>query len=330
MLLKIFSQHPKSLRIGSESRVAESYDLLVKRYEQFSTPKEQIDFIENTVFFGAKFKKNKYQYKNNTVNPLKDIINREDLSGKFNLDYMALIDKTIEQKNINYVVEKTPSNVFHAKELSLLYPDFKLIVIHRDVRDVVASLKKRYLNLLNNPEIFNHNIEIKKLDKDYNLIIDALFWSKLVKKSYESQAEYGKDKIKIIKYEELVSNPDNIIKSICSWLNEEFYPEMLNLKGRNSANQNTRKYIGINDSSVGNYKNILDDNEIAIIEKYAKKGMSILNLTKSNRKSNYLKSLQYEIESYFKIFNRIRKRVLLMNFKYTLNFSKRFLKKLIG
>jgi hypothetical protein len=213
MMSRLFSQHSKALKIGSESRVAESYYLLSKAYQKIKSNADKIHFLEENAFYGANFKRKKYQYQNKRKNLLEGNINESDLSHIFNLDYRKLINQSLSNNNLDFVVEKTPSNAFYAKEIEKLFPEFKMIIIHRDVRDVITSLKKRYLTLKKNPESYAENLDIKKLDKDYNLMIDALMWNKLVLKSYESLSKYGDDKIKIVKYEEFVEDPENIYKT---------------------------------------------------------------------------------------------------------------------
>jgi hypothetical protein len=328
MLFRIFSQHPKSLSIKSESRIAEAFELLENKYNKISSLEDKVSFIEKTAFYGTIFKKQKYEYVNNQKNLLAGSLTTEDISGVFHEDYRKLILKSLEKNDLNFIVEKTPSNVFHLKEISKLCEDFKLVIIHRDVRDVVASLKKRYMTLIESPEVFSHNLEIKKLDKDYNLVIDSILWNKIVLRSLKDVSIHGNDNIKIVSYEEFVNNPSKIIKSLCQWLAIDYDEEMLNLKSRNSANLNYKNLSGISANSVGNYKNILDIEEISIIEKYAEKGMKELNLEFHNQKINHLKKLKYEVKSYFKILIRMKKRLTLMETRYALDFSKRFLNKL--
>jgi hypothetical protein len=329
MLFKIFSKHPKALKIASESRVAETYELLEKQYQKLPSAQNKLRFLEETSYYGSKFKKSKYEYEKSKINPLKDNLNSNSIKSRFDLDYQLLIEKSLEKHQLDFIVEKTPSNIFHVKELQKISPDFKLIIIHRDVRDVVASLKKRYLTLIENPEVFSHNLSIKKLDKDYNLVIDALIWNKIIRKSYADLETYGDSKIKIVKYEDLVKSPERMVKSFCKWLNIEYYPTMIELQGRNSAIQSQKNNLGINESSVGNYKKVLNTDEIALAEKYAKTGMVQLGIMKNITKSNKLNVLKYEIISYFKIVKRVFKRLMLMNPRYAFDFSKRFIRKLM-
>ncbi len=332
MLSKIFGNHENALKVHGETRVPDSLGLLSKEYLKLKDNKTKLSYLENATFYGVTFKKKTYQHQYRTDNSLINILSSEELTGDFCKDYYSLIKKALLDKNKDYFVEKTPSNVFHADEVFNLIPESKLLIIHRDVRDVVASLKKRYLNLLENPEIYKHNLSTKKLDKDYNLIIDALMWNKAVLKSFKALTEYGESKVKIISYENFVINPEEETKSICNWLNISYQPQMLELKARNSSDINVKKEKGISNSSVANFSKTLNPEEIAVIEKYAKTGLKKLDIRPYEHfnRINKSKVIRYEVKSYLKVLSRIRKRLALMSPSYALNFSKRFLKKLFN
>ncbi len=332
MLSNIFASHHNTFSVHGESRICDSYNYISKEYNTLKSDKDKLKFLEDTAFYGVSFKKKLYQYEQKKVNPLRGVLTHYELSNSFHKDYQLIIQRALIKKNLDFFVEKTPSNVFHANEVFTLIPESKLLIIHRDVRDVVASLKKRYLTLLNNPDVYKHNLEIKKLDKDYNLVIDALMWNRAVLNSYKALSKYGIKKVKIIRYEDFVNDAEAHTKSICNWLDIDFQPQMLDLKARNSADQNIKREKGISNSSVANFSKILNQEEVIVVEKYAKKGMQTLNL-KPFQKSNGVsrkKVFQYEIESYLKVLSRVRKRLTLMEPKYALNFSKRFLKKLFS
>lgn len=332
MLANIFASHDGALKVNGESRIADSFNLMAKQYSKLISKENQLVFVESKAFYGVNFKKKSFQYSKKVNNPLKNILSTKELSGDFSQDYHSLIKNALLDKNLEFFVEKTPSNVFHAEEVFKLIPESKLLIIHRDVRDVVSSLKKRYLTLLQNPEVYSHNLATKKLDKDYNLVIDALMWNKAVLSSYKALSKFGEDKVKIIRYENFVNHPERETKSICDWLHIEFQPQILELKARNSADQNIKREKGISGSSVANFTKTLNPEEIKVVEKYAKKGMQKLSINTSEQQIGLdkRKVFQYEMISYFKVLSRVKKRLTLMSPQYAFGFSKRFLKKIFS
>ena len=322
MLAHIFNKHSCSLGVHGESRVAESFGFLQNKYAALTSAKERLDFLEKHTFYGIKFKKNTYEYGKQKPNPYQGILDNQVVTCDFQKDYIKLINEALKLYEKNFFIEKTPSNVYHADEIMQLTPNAKLLIIHRDVRDVVASLKKRYLTLLKQPEVYKHNLATKKLDKDYNLVMDAVMWQKIIKVSYKALNQYGNDRIKIVRYEDIVSQPEKSIQMICDWLGLSFEDEMLVLTSRNAADPQQKKQKGISASSVGNYASTLNDAELSVVEKYAQKGMELLELKTNTKKS--LRSLKYELLSFIKIFDRVRKRVSLMKPSYLKEFIRRF------
>jgi hypothetical protein len=326
MLSKVFNNHPDSIGVKGESRVPESLDLIIKSYNKLIDSEVRLAFLEDMVFNGYNFKKNKYNYSITSQNPYVGSLKSGLISGDFVKDYKLIIKQTLLNYNKSIFVEKTPSNVFHFKEIKQLIPEAKLIIIHRDIRDVIASLKKRFLTLKKQPEVFKHNLETKKLDKDYNLVIDAFMWNKIVKESLSLKIKYPDD-IYIIKYEDLVKDPKGFIFNICNWLDIDFNVLMLDLKSRNSSDLNLLKTKGITESSVNKYDEILSANEISLIQKYSKNQLVTLNYKLVITNVKKLEVVKLEFISYLKILDRIYRRLKLFDKNYALDFSKRVAKK---
>jgi hypothetical protein len=117
---------------------------------------------------------------------------------------LETFDKRIEF-NKKWVCEKTPGHVYGIDRIFKLIKDPKIIVIIRDGRDVVASLHKRYDNL----------------DKSLNRWIeDNLAWLN----------NQHKDSFHLLRYEDLVKEPQVQLKSICDYLPEEYDDFMINYK----------------------------------------------------------------------------------------------------
>lgn len=114
------------------------------------------------------------------------------------------LDKRIEL-NKKWICEKTPGHVYGIEKIFQLIKNPKIIVIIRDGRDVVASLNKRYNNL----------------DKSINRWIeDNMVWL---------HSKY-KDSFHLLKYEDLVKEPQIQLQKICDYLPEEYDNNMLNYK----------------------------------------------------------------------------------------------------
>ncbi len=325
MMSKIFMNHDKSFGARGETRLIESMDIVKKQYNE--TPeKDRIKFVSDKLFYGHQFKKDQFQYESNVNNPIYiDELKLKNSKGLIE-DVNEVISQVIENKGMDFFVEKTPSNVFHIDQILKTFNNSKVLIIQRDVRDVVASLKARYLTLLNNPEVFSHNLETKKLDKDYNLIMDSIMWNKGVISWNNTNSE----NVMVVKYEDFVCDPQKQTKLICNWLEIEFQPAMLKLESRNSSDQNLIKEKGVTTSSLKKYQSVLTPDEIALVQMFSRKHLVQLGYTLEEISFQSKIKLWFLIpKELFKVPVRVYKRFRLMNFNYFLNFSFRFLKKII-
>ena len=325
MLDHIFSSHSSSIGAKGESRIADSLELFEKDYFNVKDPEKRLEFISNAIYFGYNFKKKEYTTEAKEKSPFYiSSFPKNQLVGDFCKDVKSVIDYNLQEKEKSLFVEKTPSNVHHIKNVLKIVPNAKILIIHRDVRDVVASLKKRFLTLKKNPREFSHNLETKKLDKDYNLIIDSYLWAKAVKATNSKN-----ENIKVIKYEEFVNNPEIFLREICAWLEIEFESQMLNLKSRNSSDLALKNSQGVSNKSVGGYKKVFSSKELHLIQKYSSDQMTNLGLELENISiSSKAGSFFLEVKEYSKIGIRVFKRVALMDKKYVVQFGKNLIKKI--
>jgi hypothetical protein len=112
------------------------------------------------------------------------------------------LDKRVEL-NKKWMCEKTPGHVYGIDKIFKLIKNPKIIVIIRDGRDVVASLNKRY-------DDFNKSIN--RWIEDNNTWLNNQY----------------KDSFHVLKYEDLVKEPQIELKKICDYLPEEYDNNMLN------------------------------------------------------------------------------------------------------
>jgi hypothetical protein len=181
-----------------------------------------------------------------------------------------------EKKKIRWA-EKTPTNIFHTDFIKKMFPDCQFIHIIRDGRDVIASFKKRW----GSKTIF---YGMKQWNNSINLIP-------------ELREKYGKEEYLEVRYEELVSKPEQIIRKIIEFLNEPWTPKLLehhkqkhdywfNVKTGENVDTNIEKKPKRHSpskpiflSSIGSWKK-----ELNIFEKVIVK----TGLSKNLKKMNYI------------------------------------------
>ncbi len=196
-----------------------------------------------------------------------------------------------------YWVEKTTSTEIYASYLSKLLPDSKFIHLIRDPRDNWASLKsgwnKRYqrnnnsINELLFSLIFRLSIGYEMSELNLNTI--------------------GKNRYKVIKYEDLVNNPKLIMRDISDFLQIDFSNKMLKTTNFGYI-WKSNNFDGISKSlplsfNVGSWYNRTSKNEIEIIEFYFKDflkknnyGCVTSSIDRVASTMNYYKDLNFKLK----------------------------------
>lgn len=105
--------------------------------------------------------------------------------------------------NKKYVCEKTPTHVYKINQMYEYVTNPKIIVITRDGRDVIASLKKRYGDF---------NVSLTRWINDNTQWLNSCYINNF----------------HILKYEDLVSNKTKTLSHICDFLEIEYYDEIFN------------------------------------------------------------------------------------------------------
>jgi hypothetical protein len=100
------------------------------------------------------------------------------------------------------IIEKTPAHALRIQEISETLPKTRFVFMIRDIRDVAGSLLRR------------HNDWLKVQDR----------LDKMVKALREFE---GLESVLVVKYEELVTKPDQVLKLICNHANLTWSPKML-------------------------------------------------------------------------------------------------------
>lgn len=140
----------------------------------------------------------------------KEIIDSTILSDfKLKKTFYEILNKYSEKTNSKIFGEKTPAHLEYIETINKWFPNAKFIIIYRDPRDVCLSLKNVPWN--------NGNSET-----------NAKRWNKYIELSNKyKQNNQISPKLLEIKYEELISNPIEVVKEICSHIEVSYEEQML-------------------------------------------------------------------------------------------------------
>ena len=131
------------------------------------------------------------------------------------LSYPKLLDRIVEKysekvgkSDANIWVDHTPANICYVNTLMELFPNSKFIHIVRDGRAVASSIMK----LGWGPN------EINKA---------AHFWNEKIAYGLAAELHWGKDRVLLIRYEDLLTNSEATMIKICQFLNIDYQRDMI-------------------------------------------------------------------------------------------------------
>lgn len=137
--------------------------------------------------------------------------------------YNTLLKVHTESAENVVLGDKTPGNLYHIPKLLEWYPEAKIIHTFRDPRAILASewVKKR--------KAVTSNIFLNNFFSLYTVIIVfhvTITWLYAIKLHNKFTIKYPKNYY-LIKFEDLVKNPENSIRNLCIFLGDRFHYNML-------------------------------------------------------------------------------------------------------
>ncbi len=114
--------------------------------------------------------------------------------------------------------DKTPYYVLHMKRLLEQFPGAQFIHLIRDGRDCALSMFQR-----------EHDFRV------YNTFFAAKYWEIYIERGQQIGREIGSGNYYEIRYEDLLENPNFIMKGVCEFLNEEYSDSLVNFKKSGEA-----------------------------------------------------------------------------------------------
>lgn len=152
----------------------------------------------------------------------------------------------------------------HADRVFAEYPHAKIIHMSRDPRDRYASVRKR------------HGKDTPRLGSATGR------WLFSMRAARRNQKRYPNNYM-IVKFEDLASNPEEVLREVCAFIGEEYTPAMLTMqgaadhrdKGGNSSFGQIKPGV-ISKSPIGRYRTVLSNPEIAFIQLFAGRDMQAL------------------------------------------------------
>jgi hypothetical protein len=165
-----------------------------------------------------------------------------------------------------------PKDIFHVQDILSFYPDAKFLVCVRDPRDFLLSYKNKW------EKTGEENAD--RLRRLYHPVVTSLLWKASVKQIPRIKTCIPGKNLMIIRYENLVQNPERFVREMCKFIGEDFEEDMLNVEEGNSSFESGQK--GIYSSSVGRWRLLLTNEEAYIAQKLAGGGLEEFGYATAN------------------------------------------------
>ena len=208
----------------------------------------------------------------------RDVLQEKNLSA---LEIYALFLNTITFENSASIsCEQTPKNMYYLEEILSHFPDARVINLVRDQRDVLLSQKNKWKRKFLGATAIPLFEAIRSF-VNYHPLLMSKVWSSSLQhtKRYKSH-----NRVKIVKFEELVSNSEETTKKICSFLEIEFQEDMLSVPVIGSSTEEDSKLRHIDSSKIA---------------KWEKGGLSSAEIYLSQIiSSDMMKSFQYDLKKF--------------------------------
>jgi hypothetical protein len=210
--------------------------------------------------------------------PLQSRISRQDLTrlavelgGSADAYLEAFCRMNASQNFATIWGEKTPRHIFRIDDMLRAYPNARVVCMCRDVRAVIASYKnwrnQGGFDFEADPSHKNDiQLEERRASQSYHPATVAMLWKGQMSAAQLALEKWGPSKVKIVKYEELVRWPEAEVNSLVSWLDLDFYKQMLDVPVLNSSFVAFDKAGGVTMEGLDRWKKQLSEGELLVAE----------------------------------------------------------------
>ncbi len=170
--------------------------------------------------------------------------------GGYGTLYMVFMGTLAKACDAYYTCDDTPKHLFYLREIFELFPQAKVIVCTRDIRDFLLSYQNWWRR---SPS----SARIRVL---YHPIMTSLLWRSSMNVALASLNEFSSEQVLLQRYEDLVASPQIQVQRICEFLQIQYIDELLQLDSHNSSFESNN--TGIFSSSVGRWRRELAPEEV--------------------------------------------------------------------
>ena len=185
--------------------------------------------------------------------------------------YKLFLETITKDNRAQITCEQTPQNLYYLEEILQFFPNAKVINLVRDQRDVLLSQKNKWKRRFLGAKTIPLSEALRSYI-NYHPILTAKVWNS----SLSCTAKYlDHPKVKIVKFEDLLSDSEDVVKDICKFLKIDFQKDMLQVPVIGSSTENDAKSeLRVDPSKINKWKKGgLSNGEIYLAQKFSSKMM---------------------------------------------------------
>lgn len=174
--------------------------------------------------------------------------------------------------------EKTPRHVFNIDEILSVYPRAKVICMLRDAKAVIASYRnwgdQGGFDYDRDP---GHRLAVAheqlRFRNSYHIAISSMLWCGVVGAAFDAQRRFGRERIRIQRFEDLIREPESELEALFRWLDLGFSPKVLEVPMHNSSFSSYKKNGGFSQAPLFQWRSRLSDSEIGVVNHLCRKAL---------------------------------------------------------
>lgn len=151
--------------------------------------------------------------------------------------YSSFLKYETEVNGKSIPCEKTPQNIFYVKEILSKFPNARIINMVRDPRAVMLSQKRKWKRRALGADFMTKR-ETLRLQINYHPLAVSKLWNAAISAARPFADE---PRFLTIRFEDILQDPNQTVKSICEFANFPFEPEMLQVPHAGSSSEADKK-----------------------------------------------------------------------------------------
>jgi hypothetical protein len=174
--------------------------------------------------------------------------------------------------------EKTPRHVFRLEEIMTAYPTAQVVTMLRDPRAVVASYRDWHRAEYSKPsDPVGLKADRARARRSYHPVLCGLLWKAATLTALQAREKFGSTRLLLLRYEDLVSDPDPTLKALTAWLGIPYAPGMKDVPVVLSSYEGYEDVRGLWREPLERWKEKLDRREVAAVEACCRSVMKVFS-----------------------------------------------------